>query len=268
MQDCGFPVIPEYLARQDWPAAQLTDVKVTHVWTQDRVRSEHIAQSSLIDHVVDAPEQMLGRIDALLLARDDAENHLTFAAPFLKAGLPVYVDKPVALSIKAFEELHALQRWPGQIFSCSAFRYAPEMCLLPEMQGQIGSLRLITGTTPRYWDTYAIHLIDPLLKLVGTHCRPLRLFSVPISADGRTVGFKMGEGGPEVILSALGSTCSGPAQLRLHGMADWIELTFRDSFTAFRNSLAAFLYIIRKKPAATMEEFNRRAVEIIELGRN
>ena len=62
MADCGFPVIPEYLAERQWPDDCLPDVQVTHVWAQDRDKAEHIARAALIDHVVDTP------------GRDDRQN--------------------------------------------------------------------------------------------------------------------------------------------------------------------------------------------------
>lgn len=270
MSRCGFPVIPEYLSRQDWPAAKLPDVEVTHVWTQERSLSEHIARAARIAHVVDRPEEMLGRIDALLLARDDAENHRAFAAPFLRAGLPVYIDKPVALDLATFDALHALQTRPGQIFSCSALRFAPEMQLSADQAARLGSLHLIIGTTPKYWDTYAMHLIDPLLRLPGLKGRPRLLFTSTVNTDGRILGLRCDDTGPEIVLTALGSTAHSPLELRLHGESDWCKLTFQDSFKAFRAALAAFLDSCRSDNFADTEQdskLNRRAVEILEMGR-
>ena len=76
MNACEFPVIPQYLAKQAWPAARIPGVEVTHIWTQDAELSLRVAKAALIAHVVEEPAAMLGQIDALLLARDDAMNHL------------------------------------------------------------------------------------------------------------------------------------------------------------------------------------------------
>src|SRR5947208_2431940 len=75
MESCPFPVISEYLARQRFPEDAISGAQVTHVWTQDPAVSEHVARASRVRHVVADPSDMLGQIDALLLARDDAENH-------------------------------------------------------------------------------------------------------------------------------------------------------------------------------------------------
>ena len=35
MKDCGFPVIPEYLAKQSFPEDSISNAEVTHIWTED-----------------------------------------------------------------------------------------------------------------------------------------------------------------------------------------------------------------------------------------
>jgi hypothetical protein len=267
MRDCGFPVIPEYLARQDWPAARLPGVSVTHVWTEDPQQSRHIARAALIDHVVDRREDMIGVIDGLLLARDDAQNHLTFAEPFLRAGLPVYVDKPVALSLADFHALHTLEQYEGQIFSCSALRFSDDLRLSGMERSSIGDIRFISGTVPKQWDTYAVHLIDPLLThlITGQGAAPRLLNSVPYPKGRRSVLLDFPKG-PLVNLVALGQS-KGPISFRLYGDVSWCEKEFKEAFSAFRAALTAFVRAISAPPQPGGTLFNRRVVEIIEMGR-
>jgi len=35
MEECGFPVIPRYLEKQNFPDDGIQSAKVTHIWTQD-----------------------------------------------------------------------------------------------------------------------------------------------------------------------------------------------------------------------------------------
>lgn len=265
MKDCGFPVIPAYLAQRHWPEDRLSGARVTHVWAQDQAVARQIARASLVDHVVARPQDMLGQIDALLLARDDAEKHAFFAEPFLRAGLPVYIDKPVATREAEFDHLLALQVRPGQIFSCSALRFAAELQLSKEDAARIGSLRLIQGVTPKSWTTYAIHLIDPLLVLLGYEARPTKVFSGPVGQDGRILGIRY-ESGPDVHLMATGANVSAPLQLRISGEQGHAILEFSDSFGAFKAALAEFILGIHGSHVRTPEEFNRRAVQILEMG--
>jgi predicted dehydrogenase len=266
MTECGFPSIPDYLARQSWPDDQLRGVCVTHVWTQDRAQSEKIARAGRIATIVDQPQDMIGQIDGLLLARDDAQNHFSLAEPFLRAGLPVYVDKPVALSEAGFNALHAVQQRPGQIFSCSALRFAPELQLDAETADRVGPIRLIQAMTPKYWETYAIHLIDPLLSILGHTARPDSLFSGPVGSNGRFLALRWPQAGPDVHLMATGTSVASPLSLRIVGDTGEVTLAFQDSFTAFRTALAEFVAGVNEGRSRLSEQFSRRTVQIIEMG--
>ena len=269
MRDCGFPVIPEYLSQQDWPSARLPGVQVTHVCTQQPTLSRQIARAARIEHVVERPEQMLGAIDGILLARDDAGNHRKLAAPFLEAGLPVYVDKPVALSLSEYDELHALQRFPGQIFSCSALRYAHELRISDDERAEIGPLRLISASTPKFWDTYSVHLIDPLLA----HMLPQEVGSpevrsrLELKGAGTFLAVVWEDEEILVTLTALGACAKGPLAFRLQGENGWVEKVFTDTFSAFRAALADFVGWIGTAEDFTNPGLNRRVVEVVEMGR-
>lgn len=265
MSQCSFPAIPDYLALQKWPDDQLAGANVTHIWTQNTELSHHISRSALIDTVVERPEDMIGQIDALLLARDDAENHLRFAEPFLRAGVPIYIDKPIALSRSKLDELLALQQWDGQIFSCSALRFAPELQVDKVTSEKIGPIRLIQGTTPKYWETYAIHIIDPIINLLGYAEQPKQTFRSKIGPDGRILGLRWPSNGPDVHLMATGST-PAPLQIRIFGEVGELTLTFKDSFTAFKRALSEFAHGVKEGKSRLPDEFNKRAVEIIEMG--
>ena len=108
MAKCPFPAIPEYLVEQKFPDNFLVNSgEVTHIWTQDPGVSAQVAAAANIKNVVLHPQEMLGEVDAILLARDDAENHVAMAKPFLEAGLPIFIDKPLGflttiLGLEAF----------------------------------------------------------------------------------------------------------------------------------------------------------------------
>ena len=105
MADCGFPVIPEYLSHQKFPDDCIPNAHVTHIWTQETEISRHVAAASNIPNVVGRAGDMIGQVDAILLARDDPENHYEMAKPFIEAGLPIYIDKPLAVSREEAERI-------------------------------------------------------------------------------------------------------------------------------------------------------------------
>jgi len=152
MELCEFPTIPRYLEKQPWPESRIADAEVVEVWTQSARLSKKIARASRISNIVSVPEEMLGLVDAVLLARDDAENHLEFATPFINAGLQIYIDKPIALSTSALNRLYELEQYPGQIFTCSALRYSAELRLSEEDRMELGDVRQIIAFAPKSWE--------------------------------------------------------------------------------------------------------------------
>jgi hypothetical protein len=261
---CPFPAIPEYLSRQQFPEDQLPGVQVTHVWTQDRAVSAHVAAAARIPHVVDQPSAMIPHVDGVLLARDDAETHVEMSLPFLEAGLPIYIDKPVALSLADLDRLYAAQRFEGQMFSCSALRYAPSLMLDEAAHAAVGPLRHIEGGVPKSWDKYAVHLIDPILAQSGRYGAECRV-------DARRVGdvhiATLAFEGLSVSLTCLGRL-PGDIRIRYTGERGFADRVFTDTFVSFRTALSRFVEGARTRRVMTSRPELETVVRILEAGRD
>lgn len=268
MAGCPFPAIPAYLAERRFPQDSLAHLgQVTHVWTQDRELSRSIAAASLIANVASAPEDMIGAVDAVLLARDDAENHLRFAAPFLAAGLPLFVDKPLAVRLRDAERLLSLQRYEGQLFSCSALRYAPELQVSADERRKLGRVRLVEATTPKRWETYAAHVLEPIVAAFAAEWGlPFRLRARRVERAGylHRSTFVL-EGNILVSVTSTGAVCA-PIGFRLHGETGFQEHVFADSFGAFRAALEAFVSGVRNGQPPIPRAETRQVVSCIEWG--
>jgi hypothetical protein len=264
METCGFASIPRYLEREKWPDAAIPDARVTHVWTQDRALSKHIAEASRIPHVVERFTDMIGEIDGLLLARDDAECHYQFAVPYLDAGIPVYVDKPLALSVSEAQRLFARERFAGQLFTCSALRYARELSLSAQARMEIGHIRYIHAMAPKDWDRYAVHVVEPMLALIDGGGEMLH--TQVWREDGITALSLAWASGIQATVTTLGARAC-PFALRVCGRDAWRELVFSDSFSAFKSALQDFVSGIRERGVRIRRESVLEIVRIIEDGR-
>jgi predicted dehydrogenase len=264
MADCPYPGIPAYLGARRFPDDRLSDAIVSHIWTQDAAQSRHIAGASLIPTIVAAPEDMIGAVDGLLLARDDAENHARFALPFLRAGLPVYLDKPLALSSNEADQLLAEERYPGQIFTGTAVAWADEMRLTAEQSARIGKVRHIIGVTPKYWDTYAVHVIEPALQVLGEETAPEKVIALGRGAQ-RMVSATWASGATAQF-AALGSIAA-PISLAVFGESGHETLVFKDSFTAFRTALQQFCRGVLTRQRMFNLPRTLAVTKIIERGR-
>lgn len=262
MGDCPFPSIPDYLGKQKYPDDFLQDARVTHIWCENRAEAEHIAVASRIDHVVDNAEDLIGEVDAILLARDDAENHFRFAAPFLRAGLPIYIDKPLAVTIEDAERLFALDPTGGRIFSCSALRYADELRVRTEELARIGNILMIDAWAPKYWETYAVHVIEPLIAQFPT-LDGIAAHEVH-KKDGKTQLTVTWHSGVVTRFTTHGARPS-PIGFKLKGGLAECEKTFSDSFGAFKKALEHFIGVARDTEANIPRQQTRKIVELIAM---
>lgn len=264
MEECGFPIIPRYLEKQQLPKGAIAEGQVTHVWAQDKKIASHIAKAALIDNVVNHYTDMIGQVDGVLLARDDAETHCEFAGPFLKAGIPIYIDKPLALSVAEAKQLIDLQQYPGQLFSCSALRYAKEFKLSETELAQLGRLCHIHATVPKDWDKYAVHAIEPLL-MIAKEQGAIKRTQVWRNKDATTLAAEYSEG-LQILVSTMGSS-SAPLTLRVMGALGWKDLFFQDTYFAFKSALFEFVQGILHKDVRIDPEFMLEVVNLIESGR-
>lgn len=264
MESCGFSVIPRYLEERRFPEDQIDGARVTHVWAQEPELARHIAAAGRIDKIVERYEDMLGHVDAVLLARDDAERHVEFAMPFLQAGIPIYIDKPLALTCADAGSLFAAQRYPGQLFTCSALRYAQEFKLSSSDLSSIGEIRQIQATTPKDWDKYAVHVIEPALLLMGEDRGVVRTHRW--REDETTIFLASLTGGRQLLVMALGEI-GAPMALRVIGNKGWKDLVFRDTFTAFHRALQHFVDSVLERSPAIQESFVMDVIALIEAGR-
>lgn len=263
MAGCPFVAIPRYLAEHRFPEEAISGARVTHVWTQECTLSERIAAACRIEHVASEPAEMLDAVDAVLLARDDAERHAELGGPFLDAGLPIYIDKPLATSVAAARRLFARQAVPRRLFTCSALRYAAELRLDPAARAAIGPLRRVLASTPKRWSRYAVHLIEPTLELLN---EPGGIKSHSASAAGGATRLRVAwESGVEAEFATLGDV-EAPLTIQAVGERGERTLAFGDPFAAFKAALERFVAVARGEAEPVPEAEVLRVVELIELG--
>lgn len=265
MQDCPFPVIPDYLSKQSFPQDCIKGAKVTHIWTQDRAVSEHVAKASNIDYVVENYEDMIGQVDAILLARDDPKNHYEMAKPFIEAGLPIYIDKPLSTSLSVAQEIYNLEKYAGQIFSCSGLSYAKELKLTNELKNELGELKYIDACIMKDWEKYSIHIIEPVLKMFNNYGKIIDI-SANFYNNCKTVTINW-ENEITTSFKTL-NDCKTPIKITLLGTKATKDLIFTDTYNAFKSALYEFIQIVKKEEINTSKEITLKVIEIIEKGMN
>lgn len=162
MSTCEYPVIYNYLSKRASTEIGISGLKVTHIWTPEIERSRKIAACAYIDHVVNDLSEMVNYVDAVIIARDDAESHVEIAKIFIENDIKVFIDKPLC---KTLEDLNYFQPYiaKGLVFSTSGFRYHPA----------VERLRSTKNTTFIYqtfndWFKYGVHVLEGAYSIVNS----------------------------------------------------------------------------------------------------
>jgi len=74
--------------------------------------------------IVSSIEELLKKVDAVLLESVDGRPHLAQVTPVFKAGKRVFIDKPLAASLDDARKIVQLSKETGTpFFSCSSYRF-------------------------------------------------------------------------------------------------------------------------------------------------
>ena len=127
--------------------------------------------------ILDKPEDIIGKVDGVLIESVDGSVHLERARPFIEAGLPLFIDKPFTSSLADAKELVELAEKKGvPLFSSSSLRYALEVVEAkqdPKVGPIVGADAFSPAPThPRNPGLfhYGIHGVETLYSLMGQGC--------------------------------------------------------------------------------------------------
>ena len=170
MDLCEFPVIPQYLYKQPEHTFGIEGAHVTHICCTgfaEREMAEKVAKAANIPNVVDDPTEMIGQVDAVICATDVADEHIERCRPFLEAGIPMFIDKPL---VNNEDDLRTFVQWrkEGKMFlTSSSLRYSKEMEIFHENHYELGRLMYICQPMLKKYETYGIHALEMIYPLLG-----------------------------------------------------------------------------------------------------
>jgi hypothetical protein len=149
--------------------------------------------------IVDSIEALCREVDVVLLESVDGRPHLAQARPVLRARKPMFVDKPVAGSLRDVFEIYRLARANNvPVFSSSAYRFYDSMRAL--QVAKTGRIRGAVSYGPCYTEPhhpdffwYGIHATEALFTVMGRGIQTVARtttadtdVAVGTWADGRT----------------------------------------------------------------------------------
>ena len=109
-------------------------------------------------------EEMAKNVDLAFIQGCNWDRHIECAAPFINAGVPVFIDKPIVGNVKDIRTLEELEKKGAKIIGTSALRYTYEhdsFFAVPDAdRGDILHITTMVGVND--FD-YAIHSIESIM---------------------------------------------------------------------------------------------------------
>ena len=150
------------------------DVEIAGVFTEYPDAADRMMEKFGIENASSA-DAFLGSVDGVMVTARHGGKHLEYLRPYIEAGLPVFIDKPVTASVSDAEELAALIRAHGVRFSggssCIHASEIRELCNIRSSSDRIrgGNLRAPVSMKNDYGNVwfYSQHLVQMMQELFG-----------------------------------------------------------------------------------------------------
>ncbi len=152
------------------------DIRVVAIYGEDEAASQKIHDECGAEMMT--PEQMLGKVDAVMVTSRNGKLHPPYVRPFIEAGIPAFIDKPIANCGKEAEEIIALAREKGvPVMGGSGVKMVADALALKEIadaakaEGKLlgGHVYAPVNLNNEYggFYFYSAHLVETALTIFG-----------------------------------------------------------------------------------------------------
>ncbi|HRE05234.1 MAG TPA: oxidoreductase [Opitutaceae bacterium] len=242
-KECPFAGIPVYLNKEPAETLTIRGARVTHIHCvgDGGFTAEHVAKCSLIPHVVEKATDVIGQVDAVVIATDIGGEHVARARPFVEAGIPVFIDKPLTDNEADLKTFISWVESGKAIMSSSSMRYAKEFLPYRLSTRELGDLRFVSITTPKSWETYGIHALESIYPILGPGFLTVR----NTGTAQRNIVHLTHRKGADAVVVASSDMYGGFGLLQLCGTIGKVQLTSGDTYFAFKAQMQAFIDYLR-----------------------
>lgn len=149
--------------------------------------------------LVERPEDLVGRVDGVLILSVCGTAHRQPAELILNAGVPVFIDKPLACSVEDAQAIATTAARRGMVaWSASGMRFSDEVLRLKERQREHGPILGLASHGPGWLHDgnpgllhYGIHTVEQAYALLGAGCRTVNCIS---TTSGDTITAQWSDG--------------------------------------------------------------------------
>ena len=237
LAQCPYAAIIDYISKESANNLGIENAEVTHVWTDDPKDAKHVSEVAEIKNVVSDPKDVIGKVDAVLVATDIGSEHVKRCQPFIDADIPIFIDKPLCDNLT---DLKVFQNWIDQgknFISSSAMRYCKEYEPYHQPKYELEYLRYINVTMAKSWEKYGIHALETVYPIVGPGFESIQNLG---DKDRNIVHLKHSKG-IDINIANINDMLGGFGLLSLIGTKSGIQIKSTDTYYAFKKQLKTYV---------------------------
>ncbi len=154
------------------------NMEITHVWDRDKEAARKFAEPLGIE-VVDKYDGMVGKVDALIQAGIyEVPWHHKLAMPYLEAGIPMYLSRPFAYSLKdADTMLEASAKYNTPLMTSDMGEHFYEIEPFKERMMKLGGINGAYGTVWAKDYPMHFHMQFTMLRIFGYEVEQVALLT-------------------------------------------------------------------------------------------
>ena len=259
---CPYAAIIDYISKQPKNTLGIQDVEVSHVWTDNPEDAKLVAKVAEIENIVEDPKDVIGQVDAVLVATDIGSEHVERCKPFVEANVPIFVDKPLCDN---FTDLKIFQQWIDEgkpIISSSAMRYCKEYEPYHQSTYELGDLRYINVTMAKSWEKYGIHALETLYPIVGPGFTSIQ----NLGDKDRNIVHLHHSKGIDINIANVFDMIGGFGLVSLVGTKSGIQIKSNDTFYAFKKQLESYVHYLRTGVKPVPWEETKELMKLVAAG--
>ena len=259
---CPYAAIIDYISKQPKNTLGIQDVEVSHVWTDNPEDAKLVAKVAEIENIVEDPKDVIGQVDAVLVATDIGSEHVERCKPFVEANVPIFVDKPLCDN---FTDLKIFQQWIDEgkpIISSSAMRYCKEYEPYHQSTYELGDLRYINVTMAKSWEKYGIHALETLYPIVGPGFTSIQ----NLGDKNRNIVHLYHSKGIDINIANIHDMLGGFGLVSLVGTKSGIQIKSNDTFYAFKKQLESYVHYLRTGVKPVPWEETKELMQLVAAG--
>jgi len=158
-------------------------LEVRYVWGETEEFARKAMKDGNIPEMVTDPLDMMGKIDALIVDHRHGKYHLKAAEPFVRKGIPTFIDKPFCYRVAEGKEFLEMARKVGTpVSSYSSNAINNTTFDIRDQIPSLGEFTHIVCNGPADLDSeyggiffYGIHIVQPLMLIFGEDIQKVRI---------------------------------------------------------------------------------------------